>query len=102
MCIDRVTVETSTHAVFPPARALMAPAPRKIVFNVPALLPDGTQAGGHHRRGPAPAGSSTAPSDGPADHGDLRKLGTIMEVGEALAGTLNLQAGLYSVLEVLG
>jgi Nif-specific regulatory protein len=31
----------------------------------------------------------------------VRKLGTIMEVGEALAGTLNLQAGLYSVLEVL-
>jgi Nif-specific regulatory protein len=80
----------------------MAPAPRKIVFHVPALLPDGMPAGGHHRRGPVPAGSSTAPSDGPADHGDLRKLGTIMEVGEALAGTLNLQAALYSVLEVLG
>jgi Nif-specific regulatory protein len=78
----------------------MAQSPRKIVFNVPALLPDGTTA--HHRRAPTAAGPSAAPSDGSADHGDVRKLGTIMEVGEALAGTLNLQAGLYSVLEVLG
>jgi Nif-specific regulatory protein len=80
----------------------MAQSPRKIVFSVPALLPDGTPAGAHHRRVPAAAGPTPAPSDGSADHGDVRKLGTIMEVGEALAGTLNLQAGLYSVLEVLG
>ena len=35
------------------------------------------------------------------DGGEVRKLGTLMEVGQALAGTLNLQAGLYAVLEVL-
>ncbi len=79
----------------------MAQSPRKIVFNVPALLPDGTPAA-HHRRAPAPTGPTTEPQDGSAEPGDVRKLGTIMELGEALAGTLNLQAGLYSVLEVLG
>jgi Nif-specific regulatory protein len=33
--------------------------------------------------------------------GDRKKLATLMEVGQALAGTLNLQAGLYGALEVL-
>jgi Nif-specific regulatory protein len=32
---------------------------------------------------------------------DFRKLATLLEVGQALAATLNLQAGLYGVLEVL-
>jgi len=79
----------------------MAHSPRKIVFNVPALVPDGTPSGSHHRRALAPVPSG-APPDDTAEHADVRKLGTIMELGEALAGTLNLQAGLYSVLEVLG
>jgi Nif-specific regulatory protein len=80
----------------------MAHSPRKIVFNVPALLPDGTPAGARHRPPLAPTGPATALPDGSGEHSDVRKLGTIMELGEALAGTLNLQAGLYSVLEVLG
>jgi Nif-specific regulatory protein len=80
----------------------MAHSPRKIVFNVPALLPDGTPAGARHRPPPAPTGPAGALPDGSGEHSDVRKLGTILELGEALAGTLNLQAGLYSVLEVLG
>jgi Nif-specific regulatory protein len=80
----------------------MAHSPRKIVFNVPALLPDGTPAGARHRPPLAPTGPTAAFPDGSGEHSDVRKLGTIMELGEALAGTLNLQAGLYSVLEVLG
>jgi Nif-specific regulatory protein len=80
----------------------MAHSPRKIVFNVPALLPDGTPAGARHRPPLAPTGPNTELPDGSGEHSDVRKLGTIMELGEALAGTLNLQAGLYSVLEVLG
>src|SRR5829696_2376186 len=70
----------------------MAHAPRKIVFNIPSLLPDRPA----HRADPVPRPASPAPPEG-----DVRKLATIMEVGEALAGTLNLQAGLYGVLEVL-
>jgi Nif-specific regulatory protein len=78
----------------------MAHSPRKIVFTVPALLPDGV-AGTHPRRAVAPAGPTAPPPDGTTEQSDERKLGTIVEVGEALAGTLNLQAGLYGVLEVL-
>jgi Nif-specific regulatory protein len=81
----------------------MSHAPRKIVFNMPSLLPEG------ERTGPrlAPQAPSTQPVPTPvqrdisADGGEVRKLGTLMEVGQALAGTLNLQAGLYGVLEVL-
>ncbi len=75
----------------------MANAPRRIVFSVPALVPD-------HSR-PAADGAEAAEADGPApaahEASDARKLATVMEVGEALAGTLNLQAGLYAALEVL-
>ncbi len=78
----------------------MAHSPRKIVFNVPALLPDGV-VGTHPRRAVAPVGPTVTPPDGTTEQSDERKLGTIMELGEALAGTLNLQAGLYGVLEVL-
>jgi Nif-specific regulatory protein len=78
----------------------MAHSPRKIVFNVPALLPDGNPAG-QHRRPHNPSAPQPAQPEG-AEPGEVRKLGTIMELGEALAGTLNLQAGLYGVLEVLG
>ncbi|MGH7497314.1 MAG: sigma 54-interacting transcriptional regulator, partial [Gemmatimonadales bacterium] len=78
----------------------MSHAPRKIVFNMPSLLPEG----GGDRAGPrraSPPAPSPASREAPADGGEVRKLGTLMEVGQALAGTLNLQAGLYAVLEVL-
>jgi Nif-specific regulatory protein len=73
----------------------MAQSPRKIVFNIPSLVPD--------RPGSRPA-ERAAPRSLPATSGhdgDRKKLATLMEVGQALAGTLNLQAGLYGVLEVL-
>src|SRR5688572_28141 len=75
----------------------MGHAPRKIVFSVPSLVPDRPPvraAEPPHRPPPAP------PVPG-LEGGDVRKLATIMEMGEALAGTLNLQAGLYGALEVL-
>ena len=87
----------------------MSPAPRKIIFHVPSLMPE--DAG--RRRG-EPSGSVAAlpqggsgglladPPDLPEEEGgDVRKLATLLEVSQTLAGTLNLQAGLYGVLEVL-
>jgi len=74
----------------------MAHAPRKIVFSVPSLVPERTP------RAAEPTSRHLPPAPAPGlEGGDVRKLATIMEVGEALAGTLNLQAGLYGVLEVL-
>ncbi len=67
------------------------PHPRKIVFNVPALVADGNSG----RPGEVPVREEIP------EPGDIRKLATLMEVSQALAGTLNLQAGLYGVLEVL-
>ncbi len=73
----------------------MAQSPRKIVFNVPSLIPE--------RPGPRPAERVVARAvpTVAAHDGDRKKLATLMEVGQALAGTFNLQAGLYGVLEVL-
>ncbi|HET7239629.1 MAG TPA: GAF domain-containing protein, partial [Gemmatimonadales bacterium] len=75
--------------------------PRKIVFSMPALLPEG----GPGRRGaPGREDTASAPSPEPAAGGevaDVRKLAMLMEVSQALTGTLNLAAGLYGVLEVL-
>jgi Nif-specific regulatory protein len=76
--------------------------PRKIVFNIPSLLPEqGTtrRGGASGERPAAPPSAETAPA--PAEVGDVRKLAMLMEVSEALTGTLNLAAGLYGVLEVL-
>jgi Nif-specific regulatory protein len=75
--------------------------PRKIVFSIPALLPEG----GPGRRG-APGREDTASSPPPepaagAEVADVRELAMLMEVSQALTGTLNLAAGLYGVLEVL-
>jgi Nif-specific regulatory protein len=72
-------------------------ASRKIVFNVPSLMPDAgpDRLADPDDRGVAPADAS------PGDDGDIRKLAMLIEVSEALTGTLNLQAGLYGVLEVL-
>src|SRR6266540_3063728 len=41
----------------------------------------------------------TAPADGPAREG--RRLSTLLEVSQALSGTLNLKASLHRVLEIL-
>ena len=75
-------------------------SPRKIVFNVPSLLPDAARA-----RGADPAAQVATPAAeaGPETDGgaDARKLAMLVEVSQALTGTLNLQAGLYGVLEVL-
>ncbi|MDQ3137388.1 MAG: sigma 54-interacting transcriptional regulator [Gemmatimonadota bacterium] len=45
--------------------------------------------------------ASIAGTELPAETGDVRKLATLLEVGQALAGGLTLQTGLYGVLEVL-
>jgi Nif-specific regulatory protein len=80
-------------------RALVS-SPRKIVFNMPSLLPDAGRA-----RAPDAAAREAAPAAeaGPEAEGgeDARKLAMLVEVSQALTGTLNLQAGLYGVLEVL-
>jgi Nif-specific regulatory protein len=74
----------------------MSQNPRKIVFRMPALLSEPAEGPGEHRPVVAPGRDSVSP-----DLTEARKLGTIMEVSQALTGTLNLQAGLYGVLEVL-
>jgi len=70
---------------------------RKIVFNMPSLVSE-PAAEPHPGRRPA----MVSPADpGTPELTEGRKLGTLMEVSEALTGTLNLPAGLYGVLEVL-
>jgi Nif-specific regulatory protein len=84
----------------------MPPAPRKIVFNVPSLVseePPRRHTEPAAATGPVPYSppEPAAPgAEAPAD-GDVRKLATLLEVSQALAGSLNLQTGLYGVLEVL-
>ena len=81
----------------------MSPAPRKIVFHVPSLVdedPAVRPADLSSRLNPAPDHPAPAP-DLALDAGEVRKLATLLEVSQALAGSLNLQAGLYGVLEVL-
>jgi Nif-specific regulatory protein len=96
----------------------MSPAPRKIVFHMPSLVaeepahrrPEAPRSGSV-RAAPAPESAAPQPSapafgagpetDVSADGGDVRKLGTLLEVSQALAGSLSLQTGLYGVLEVL-
>jgi len=82
----------------------MSPPARKIVFHVPSLLPDdavrGTADGPAEPVDPDPAAPG-APAEIPVDGGEVRKLATLLEVSQALAGSLNLQTGLYGVLEVL-
>jgi transcriptional regulator with GAF, ATPase, and Fis domain len=75
-------------------------SPRKIVFNVPSLLPD---AGRARAADPAAREAAPAAEAGPEVEGgeDARKLAMLVEVSQALTGTLKLQAGLYGVLEVL-
>ena len=74
--------------------------PRKIVFNVPSLLPEAER----DRPVDPAAGAAPPPAEAvPEAEGgeDARKLAMLVEVSQALTGTLNLQAGLYGVLEVL-
>ena len=81
----------------------MASSPRKIVFHVPSLLPEEAARRRAEARPAAPAAAGadqTAASD-PSEGGDVRKLATLLEVSQALSGTLNLQTGLYGVLEAL-
>ena len=75
----------------------MSQNPRKIVFNMPSLI---SEPAAEPHPGHRPARVSPA-DPGTAELTEGRKLGTLMEVSEALTGTLNLQAGLYGVLEVL-
>ena len=77
-------------------RALVS-SPRKIVFNMPSLLPD---AGRSRAADPAAQDAASAPGAGPDEVGveggeDARKLAMLVEVSQALTGTLNLQAGFY-------
>ena len=85
----------------------MPPAPRKIVFHMPSLVTEAPtrsgsrevapESGGDGRADPLPASGAEATPEG----GDVRKLATLLEVSQALAGSLSLQTGLYGVLEVL-
>ena len=68
----------------------------RILFQPPALLPDS-----------APAEESGAPDPGvprsvPTETSEARKLGTLVDVSQALAGHVNLHAGLSAVLAILG
>ena len=83
----------------------MSPAPRKIVFHVPSLMPEdagSSRAASLPSAGPPPVPASPdAGGNAPVDEGEIRKLATLLEVGQALAGSLSLQTGLYGLLEVL-
>ena len=74
-------------------------APRKIVFHMPSLVPDGGAARPSDRV--RTMESASAARTQAEDGEDARKLAMLVEVSQALTGTLNLQAGLYGVLEVL-
>jgi Nif-specific regulatory protein len=78
------------------------PSP-KIVFNVPSLVPEDAA-----RRRPGTGPVRPAPTPPPPresaeliEPGDVRKLATLLEVSQALAGSPNLETSLYGVLEVL-
>ena len=75
-------------------------SPRKIVFSMPSLLPEG---GAARRAAPDKEAAPATPAEAtaPGEVADVRKLAMLMEVSQALTGTLNLPAGLYAVLEVL-
>jgi Nif-specific regulatory protein len=65
---------------------------RRIIVQPTGLLVSG---------GPAPE-ISIAGSNGHRDTSEARKLGTLLDVSQALAGQLNLQAGLSGLLVILG
>ena len=69
---------------------------QRIVFHAPELIPS-SPAG---ENADAAAGSSP-PRPVRAETSEARKLGTLVDVSQALAGSVNLHAGLSGVLEVL-
>jgi len=87
----------------------MPPASRKIVFHMPSLVTDEAPSRRQESEGaaelgmvPGLSGTNYPESADPGDHDhDVRKLATLLEMGQALAGSLSLQTGLYGVLEVL-
>ncbi len=79
---------------------------RRILFQPPALVPAvrRPEAGGAEDASVEPSSSRTpdaAARNPPNETSEARKLGTLVDVSQALAGTLNLPAGLSGVLEVL-
>jgi Nif-specific regulatory protein len=69
---------------------------RHIVFQSPELITPSSATGG---RETAAESSPSRPVH--AETGEARKLGTLVDVSQALAGSINLHAGLSGVLEVL-
>jgi Nif-specific regulatory protein len=69
---------------------------RRILIHPPALLPSQETA----EDGVAP--NIGVPARAQVDTSETRKLGTLVDVSQALAGHLNLQAGLSAVLLTLG
>jgi Nif-specific regulatory protein len=70
----------------------LADGTRRIVFQPPELLPPPAV------RGPE---VSVMPAGEPNGTSEARKLGTLLDVSQALSGHLNLQAGLSGVLTIL-
>jgi Nif-specific regulatory protein len=85
----------------------MPPAPRKIVFHMPSLVTEEATRSGSREVAPESVGGGRADplraagAEATPEGGDVRKLATLLEVSQALAGSLSLQTGLYGVLEVL-
>jgi Nif-specific regulatory protein len=69
---------------------------RRILFQAPELLPSGTPA-----EGPAQSPPRAVPGPVHTDRNEARKLGTLVDVSQALAGSVNLHAGLSGVLVIL-
>ncbi|HEY0351141.1 MAG TPA: GAF domain-containing protein, partial [Gemmatimonadales bacterium] len=69
---------------------------RRIVVHPPALLPSPKTSG---EGGTLNGGATPRPH---SDTSEARKLGTLVDVSQALAGHLSLQAGLSAVLLTLG
>ena len=69
--------------------------PQRILVHPPALLPSAQAA--EEREGRQSEASPRLPSDTK----EARKLGTLVDVSQALAGHLNLQAGLSAMLLIL-
>ena len=79
----------------------MPPAPRRIVFHTPSLVTDDAGPRRDRRIGaaglePATGRTTSRPAEAEpdAEDRDVRKLATLLEVGQALAGNLSLQTGL--------
>jgi len=68
---------------------------RRILVHPPDLLPSQVEAGAGEEEDPNPA------PRGPSETGEARKLGTLVDVSQALAGHLSLQGGLSAMLLIL-